>query len=49
MNIYAIFQEKANKVKYDLLEFLLQSKKENKKLLLMEQQQKEILYLIMRE
>ena len=31
MNIYAIFQEKANKVKYDLLEFLLQSKKENKK------------------
>ena len=31
MNIYAIFQEKANKVKYDLLEFLLQAKKENKK------------------
>ncbi|MDX4058518.1 class I SAM-dependent methyltransferase [Aliarcobacter skirrowii] len=31
MNIYGIFQEKANKVKYDLLEFLLQSKKENKK------------------
>ena len=31
MNIYTIFQEKANKVKYDLLEFLLQAKKENKK------------------
>ncbi|MDX4012705.1 class I SAM-dependent methyltransferase [Aliarcobacter skirrowii] len=31
MNIYAIFQEKANKVKYDLLEFLLQAKKENRK------------------
>jgi 2-polyprenyl-3-methyl-5-hydroxy-6-metoxy-1,4-benzoquinol methylase len=33
MNIYAIFQEKANKVKYDLLEFLLQAKKENKKVI----------------
>jgi SAM-dependent methyltransferase len=31
MNIYTTFQEKANKVKYDLLEFLLQAKKENKK------------------
>ena len=33
MNIYTTFQEKANKVKYDLLEFLLQAKKENKKLI----------------
>ncbi|WP_418181129.1 class I SAM-dependent methyltransferase [Aliarcobacter lanthieri] len=31
MNIYKGFQEKANKVKYDLLEFLLKAKKENKK------------------
>jgi SAM-dependent methyltransferase len=31
MNSYTTFQEKANKVKYDLLEFLLQAKKENKK------------------
>ncbi|RBQ26594.1 MULTISPECIES: class I SAM-dependent methyltransferase [Arcobacteraceae] len=31
MNIYQGFQEKANKVKYDLLEFLLKAKKENKK------------------
>jgi len=33
MEIYEIFQEKANKVKYDLLEFLLQAKKENKKVI----------------
>ena len=31
MEIYQGFQEKANKVKYDLLAFLLQAKKENKK------------------
>lgn len=31
MEIYKGFQEKANKVKYDLLSFLLQAKKENKK------------------
>jgi SAM-dependent methyltransferase len=31
MEIYKNFQEKANKVKYDLLEFLLQAKKGNKK------------------
>lgn len=31
MNIYKNFQERANKVKYDLIEFLLQAKKENKK------------------
>lgn len=31
MDTYKTFQEKANKVKYDLLEFLLQAKKENKK------------------
>lgn len=31
MEIYKGFQEKANKVKYDLLAFLLQAKKENKK------------------
>jgi len=33
MNIYKNFQEKANKVKYDLLEFLLQAKKEKKKVI----------------
>jgi SAM-dependent methyltransferase len=33
MEIYQGFQEKANKVKYDLLSFLLQAKKENKKVL----------------
>lgn len=33
MNIYTTFQEKANKVKYDLLEFLVQTKKENKKVI----------------
>lgn len=33
MNIYTTFQEKANKVKYDLLEFLVQAKKENKKVI----------------
>lgn len=33
MKIYNNFQEKANKVKYDLLDFLLQSKKENKKVI----------------
>lgn len=32
MNIYKGFQEKANKVKYDLLAFLLQAKKESKKI-----------------
>ena len=31
MNVYKNFQEKANKVKYDLLTFLLAAKKENKK------------------
>ncbi len=31
MDIYKNFQEKANKVKYDLLYFLLEAKKENKK------------------
>lgn len=31
MEIYQGFQEKANKVKYDLLSFLLQAKKENKR------------------
>ncbi|MFA5234905.1 MAG: class I SAM-dependent methyltransferase [Sulfurimonas sp.] len=31
MDIYQGFQEKANKVKYDLLAFLLEAKKENKK------------------
>ncbi|RXJ84405.1 class I SAM-dependent methyltransferase [Arcobacter cloacae] len=31
MDKYTTFQEKANKVKYDLLEFLLQAKKEKKK------------------
>ena len=31
MDIYKNFQDKANKVKYDLLEFLLQAKKQNKK------------------
>ncbi|WP_428024397.1 class I SAM-dependent methyltransferase [Arcobacter sp.] len=30
MGVYKSFQEKANKVKYDLLSFLLQAKKENK-------------------
>ena len=30
-NIYKNFQEKADKVKYDLLEFLLQAKKNNEK------------------
>ena len=33
MDIYKNFQEKANKVKYDLLEFLLHAKKENKKII----------------
>lgn len=33
MDVYKGFQEKANKVKYDLLSFLLQAKKENKKVL----------------
>lgn len=33
MNIYQGFQEKANKVKYDLLTFLLQTKKEGKKVI----------------
>lgn len=33
MHIYKNFQEKANRVKYDLLEFLLQAKKENKKVI----------------
>lgn len=33
MDIYKNFQEKANRVKYDLLAFLLQVKKENKKII----------------
>jgi hypothetical protein len=33
METYQGFQEKANKVKYDLLTFLLQAKKENKKVI----------------
>ncbi|MDQ7047722.1 MAG: class I SAM-dependent methyltransferase [Sulfurovum sp.] len=33
IDIYSGFQEKANKVKYDLLDFLLQAKKENKKVI----------------
>jgi SAM-dependent methyltransferase len=33
MDVYKGFQEKANNVKYDLLSFLLQAKKENKKVL----------------
>lgn len=33
MDIYSNFQEKADQVKYDLLEFLLQAKKENKKVI----------------
>ena len=33
MNTYTNFQEKANKVKYNLLEFLLQARKENKKVI----------------
>jgi len=33
MKIYKNFQEKANKVKYDLVEFLIKAKKENKKVI----------------
>jgi SAM-dependent methyltransferase len=33
INIYKNFQEKANRVKYDLLNFLIQAKKENKKVI----------------
>ena len=33
MDIYKNFQEKANKVKYDLIDFLIQAKKENRKVI----------------